>query len=68
MPKADEGGVYEIFAIYRHWSESARRRANDVLVKRPLIRLRHLLPPQETAAGEGLSMKGMARLAREQFQ
>src|SRR5437763_8200192 len=33
----------------------------------PLIRLRHLLPPQETAGGEGLSMKGVARLSREQF-
>jgi hypothetical protein len=27
---------------------------------RPLIRLRHLLPPQETAGGEGLSIKGVA--------
>jgi len=55
------GALYEICAIYRRWSESARRRANDVLVKRPLIiRLRHLLPQQETAGGEGLSIGGTA--------
>jgi len=37
------GALYEICAIYRRWSESARRRATDVRVKRPLIRLRHLV-------------------------
>ena len=50
------GALYEICAIYRRWSESARRRANDVRVKRPLIRLRHLLPQLKSAGGEGLSM------------
>ena len=30
------------------------------VVKRPLIRLRHLLPQQETAVGEGLSIGGTA--------
>jgi len=62
-PKTDlqsRGALYEICAIYRRWSEGARRRANDVLVKRPLIRLRHLLPQQETAGGEGLSIEGTA--------
>jgi len=54
------GALYEICAIYRRWSENARRRANDVLVNRPLIRLRHLLPQQETAGGEGLSIGGTA--------
>ena len=65
------GALYEICAIYRRWSERARRCANDVLVKRPLIRLRHpstrfarsgqaLLPQQETAGGEGLSIGGTA--------
>jgi len=29
---------------------------------RPLIRLRHLLPPQETAGGEGLSTRGVVVL------
>jgi hypothetical protein len=52
--------LYEICAIYRHWSESARRRANDVRVKRPLIRLRHLLPQLKSAGGEGLSIGGTA--------
>jgi len=60
VAKPDEGGAYEICAIYRRWSESARRCANDILVKRPLIRLRHLLPQQETAGGEGLSIGGTA--------
>jgi|GEM_PF-3062798 len=45
------GALYEIWAICRRWSESARRRANDVLVKRPLIRLRHLLPQQKNRWG-----------------
>jgi len=54
------GALYERCAIYQRWSESARRCANDVLVKRPLIRLRHLLPQQETAGGEGLSIGGTA--------
>ena len=54
------GALYEICAIYRRCSESARRRANDGLVKRPLIRLRHLLPQQKTAGGEGLSIGGTA--------
>jgi len=52
------GALYEISAIYRRWSENARRRANDVLVKRPLIRLRHLLPQLKSAGGEGLSIGG----------
>jgi len=60
VAKPDEGGVYQICAIYRRWSESARRRANDVLVKRPLIRLRHLLPQLKSAGGEGLSIGGTA--------
>jgi hypothetical protein len=51
------GALYEICAIYRRWSESARRRANDVRVKRPLIRLRHLLPQLKSAGGEGLSIE-----------
>ena len=59
------GAFYEICAIYRRWSENARRRTNDVLLKRPLIRLRHLLPPQETAEGEGLSMKGSGKSVTE---
>jgi len=54
------GALYEIFAIYRRWSESARRRANHELVKRPLIRLRHLLPQLKSAGGEGLSIGGTA--------
>jgi len=54
------GALYEIYAIYRRWSESARRRANNVLVKRPLIRLRHLLPQLKSAGGEGLSIGGTA--------
>jgi|GEM_PF-1050229 len=59
------GALYEICAIYRRWSERARRCANDALVKRPLIRLWHLLPQLKSAGGEGLSMKGVARLSRE---
>jgi len=54
------GVLYEIFAIYRRWSENARRRANHELVKRPLIRLRHLLPQLKSAGGEGLSIGGIA--------
>ena len=54
------GALYEICAIYRRRSENARRRANDVLVKRPLIRLRHLLPQLKSAGGEGLSIGGTA--------
>jgi len=34
------------------------------VVKRPLIRLRHLLPQQETAGGEGLSIGGIAENER----
>ena len=69
------GALYEICAIYRRWSERARRCANDVLVKRPLIRLRHpstrfarsgqaLLPQLKTAGGEGLSIGGTAENER----
>jgi len=54
------GALYEIFAIYRRWSENARRLANDILVKCPLIRLRHLLPQLKSAGGEGLSIGGTA--------
>jgi len=62
-PKTDlqsRGALYENMRAYRRWSESARRRANDVLVKRPLIRLRHLLPQLKSAGGEGLSIGGTA--------
>ena len=58
------GALYEIWAIYRRWSERARRCANDVLVKRPLIRLRHLLPQLKSAGGEGLSIGGTAENER----
>ena|GEM_PF-1294009 len=58
------GALYEICAIYRRWSESARWRANDVLVKRPLIRLRHILPQLKSAGGEGLSIGGAAENER----
>jgi len=58
------GALYEICAIYRRWSESARRRANNVFVKRPLIRLRHLLPQLKSAGGEGLSIGGTAENER----
>ena len=54
------GALYERCAIYQRWSESARRRANYVRVKRPLIRLRHLLPQLKSAGGEGLSIGGTA--------
>ena len=65
------GALYDICAIYRRWSENARRRANGVRVKRPLIRLRHpstrfarsgqaLLPQLKSAGGEGLSIGGTA--------
>ena len=43
--------------------KAARRqesRTNNVLVKRPLIRLRHLLPQLKSAGGEGLSIGGTA--------
>src|SRR5437763_17003345 len=43
------GALYEICAMYPRWSESARRRANYLRVKRPLIRLRHLLPQLKSA-------------------
>src|SRR5437763_5153120 len=67
--------LYEICAIYRRWFESARRRPNDVRVKRPLIRLRHpstrfarsgqaLLPQLKSAGGEGLSIGGPAENER----
>ena len=49
-PKNDlqsRGALYGICAIYRRCSKSTRRRANDALVKRPLIRLRHLLPSKK---------------------
>jgi hypothetical protein len=32
-----------------------------MLLNAPLIRLRHLLPPQKTAEGEGLSIERVAR-------
>ena len=54
------GALYEVCTIYRRCSESARRRANYVLVQRPLIRLRHLLPQLKNAGGEGLSIGGTA--------
>jgi len=54
------GALYEIRAIYRRWSERARRRTNNVRVRRPLIRLRHLLPQLKSAGGEGLSIGGTA--------
>src|SRR5205814_3415657 len=50
------GALYKIGSMYRRWSESARRRTNNVLVKRPLMRLRHLLPQLKSAGGEGLSI------------
>ena len=58
------GALYERCAIYPRWSESARRRANYVRVKRPLIRLRHLLPQLKIAGGEGLSIGGAAENER----
>jgi hypothetical protein len=33
-----------------------------MLLNAPLIRLRHLLPPQKTAGGEGLSTSGVVVL------
>jgi len=68
VPKADEG-AFHTYAIRAPSSALGPASVNRAyLGKRPLIRLRHLLPPQETAGGEGLSTKGVAMLAREQFK
>jgi len=68
VPKADEGAVHEDVIRTPSSALGPASVNRAYLVKRPLIRLRHLLPPQETAGGEGLSTKGVARLARDQFK
>jgi hypothetical protein len=61
VPKADEGEL-RAFVACGH-EEQLPNRSHDHCrkvghrVEAPLIRLRHLLPPQEDAGGEGLSTK-----------
>jgi hypothetical protein len=68
VPKADEGAFHE-YVIRAPSSALGPASVNrPYLVKRPPHPASPPSPPQETAGGEGLSTKGVARLARDQFK